>query len=117
MKHTKSRATIYCFRNNDTKIALRSKATFSLLFSLLSFLWKRQFERREKNEKRKVKRTKRNDNLPKENCRFFLVCLEGFEPPTYWFVASYSIQLSYRHIFSMKEYIPNSEFCQAIFKD
>ena len=29
----------------------------------LSFLWKRQFERREKNEKRKVKRTKRNDNL------------------------------------------------------
>ncbi|MBQ3069556.1 MAG: hypothetical protein IJD01_06385, partial [Clostridia bacterium] len=33
--------------------ALRSKATFSLLFSLLSFLWKRQFERREKNEKRK----------------------------------------------------------------
>ena len=80
MKHTKSRATIYCFRNNDTKIALRSKATFSLLFSLLSFLWKRQFERREKNEKRKVKRTKRNDNLPKENCRFFLAGDEGFEP-------------------------------------
>jgi len=52
---------------------LRSKATFSLLFSLLSFLWKRQFKRREKSEKIKVKRTKRNDNLPKENCRFFLV--------------------------------------------
>jgi len=39
------------------------KATFSLISSLLSFLWKRQFERREKNEKRKVKRTNRNDNL------------------------------------------------------
>lgn len=51
---------------------MRSKATFSLLFSLLSFLWKRQFKRREKSEKIKVKRTKRNDNLPKENCRFFL---------------------------------------------
>ncbi len=23
---------------------------------------------------------------------------KGFEPPTYWFVASYSIQLSYRRI-------------------
>ena len=27
-----------------------------------------------------------------------VACLEGFEPPTYWFVASHSIQLSYRHI-------------------
>ena len=44
-----------------------------------------------------------------------LVCLEGFEPPTYWFVASHSIQLSYRHIFSMKEYIPLAEICQAFF--
>ena len=26
---------------------------------------------------------------------FFLVRLKGFEPPTYWFVASHSIQLSY----------------------
>ncbi len=26
-----------------------------------------------------------------------LACLEGFEPPTYWFVASHSIQLSYKH--------------------
>ena len=25
---------------------------------------------------------------------------KGFEPPTYWFVASYSIQLSYRRILS-----------------
>ena len=27
-----------------------------------------------------------------------MACLEGFEPPTYWFVASHSIQLSYKHI-------------------
>ena len=32
-------------------------------------------------------------------CSIFLACLEGFEPPTYWFVASHSIQLSYKHIF------------------
>ena len=37
--------------------------TFSLLFSLLSFIWKRQFERKEKSEKLRVKRPKRNDNL------------------------------------------------------
>ena len=24
-----------------------------------------------------------------------ITCLEGLEPPTYWFVASHSIQLSY----------------------
>ena len=29
-----------------------------------------------------------------------LACLEGLEPPTYWFVASHSIRLSYRHIFN-----------------
>ena len=62
--------------------ALRSKATFSFISSLLSFIRKRQFERREKNENRKVKRPKRNDNLPKENCRFFLVEVTGFEPAT-----------------------------------
>ncbi|MBO7246177.1 MAG: hypothetical protein J6V56_05375, partial [Clostridia bacterium] len=44
-------------------LALRSKATTSLIFSLLSFIRKRQFERREKNEERKMKRTKGNDNL------------------------------------------------------
>ena len=27
-----------------------------------------------------------------------MACLEGFEPPTYWFVASHSIQLSYRRV-------------------
>ena len=30
--------------------------------------------------------------------RFFLVRRKGLEPPTYWFVASHSIQLSYRRI-------------------
>ena len=28
----------------------------------------------------------------------FVACLEGFEPPTFWFVAKHSIRLSYRHI-------------------
>ena len=32
-----------------------------------------------------------------------MVYPEGFEPPTYWFVASHSIQLSYGYIFS---YVP-----------
>jgi len=48
------------------------QSTDSFIYSLLSFIWKRQFEIREKNEKRKVKRTKRNDNLLVEHCRFFL---------------------------------------------
>ena len=30
--------------------------------------------------------------------RMFLVRRKGLEPPTYWFVASHSIQLSYRRI-------------------
>ena len=34
-----------------------------------------------------------------------MACLEGFEPPTYWFVASHSIQLSYKHIYNMYKYI------------
>ena len=29
---------------------------------------------------------------------FCLVRLKGFEPPTLWFVAKYSIQLSYRRV-------------------
>ena len=30
--------------------------------------------------------------------RLSMACLKGFEPPTLWFVAKYSIQLSYKHI-------------------
>ena len=30
--------------------------------------------------------------------QLFLVRRKGLEPPTYWFVASHSIQLSYRRI-------------------
>lgn len=29
---------------------------------------------------------------------FFVARLKGLEPPTYWFVASHSIQLSYKRI-------------------
>ena len=34
-----------------------------------------------------------------------LVRLKGFEPPTYWFVASHSIQLSYSRVPNKKYYI------------
>ncbi len=37
---------------------------------------------------------------------FTVACLEGLEPPTYWFVASHSIQLSYRHIYRTVSIIP-----------
>ena len=33
---------------------------------------------------------------------------KGFEPPTYWFVASYSIQLSYRRMFSKRICVPST---------
>ena len=34
----------------------------------------------------------------------FLVRLKGFEPPTFWFVAKHSIQLSYKRIFNFHSY-------------
>ena len=37
--------------------------------------------------------TKKKDTL--SSVSFFLVRLKGFEPPTFWFVAKHSIQLSY----------------------
>ena len=44
-------------------------------------------------------------------------CLKGLEPPTYWFVASHSIQLSYRHIFSTSIIIAQvNRFVKPFFK-
>ena len=40
--------------------------------------------------------------------RLFVVRLKGFEPPTYWFVASHSIQLSYSRILFWTFCIPDS---------
>ncbi len=37
---------------------------------------------------------------------------KGFEPPTYWFVASYSIQLSYRRI-SLSGVVPQASIIIA----
>ncbi len=43
----------------------------------------------------------------------FVACLEGFEPPTYWFVASHSIQLSYKHMsLRLKYYSTLFKCCQ-----
>ena len=40
----------------------------------------------------------RKSRLFKRKDEIFLVRRKGLEPPTYWFVASHSIQLSYRRI-------------------
>ncbi len=47
-----------------------------------------------------------------------LACLEGLEPPTYWFVASHSIQLSYRHVCLTNLYYYTTKYltCQAFFQ-
>ncbi len=67
-----------------TRVALRSKATFSILFSLLSFIWKRQFERREKSEKNKKTR-----QSSFKYCRFFLAESVGFEPTVPFGITSF----------------------------
>ncbi len=38
------------------------------------------------------------EKAPVHPNRSFSMRRKGFEPPTYWFVASYSIQLSYRRM-------------------
>ena len=46
----------------------------------------------------------------------FLVRRKGLEPPTYWFVVSHSIQLSYRRMSYRLAYISmHSSFCQHLF--
>ena len=47
--------------------------------------------------RKNLKKAKENSPISEEmGC--FLVRRKGLEPPTYWFVASHSIQLSYRRI-------------------
>ena len=54
-------------------------------------------------------------------CPFRLARLKGLEPTTYWFVASHSIQLSYKRILYgavFNQLIYNTtwgKFCQAFF--
>ena len=46
-----------------------------------------------------------------------LVRQEGLEPPTYWFVASHSIQLSYWRTFQLYNYITPYAFSQVLSTD
>ena len=71
------------------------------------------FRLREKYNAVKIEKKEPFESL--QTATFAVACLEGFEPPTYWFVASHSIRLSYRHIVShnMIYYITNKSLCQA----
>ena len=62
---------------------------------------------------------RRNKNTSEQSILYSdVVRLKGFEPPTYWFVASHSIQLSYRHIVSHNViyYITPFRICQGFFQ-
>ena len=83
-----------------TKVIL--KASVSVILYLPLNCAKHNITRRKPNI------TAQQYNLPQANitekttCRnksFFLVRQKGLEPLTYWFVASHSIQLSYKRIF------------------
>ena len=45
--------------------------------------------------RRRVLQIKKENQIPLMQNLIFLVRQKGLEPPTYWFVASHSIQLSY----------------------
>ena len=48
---------------------------------------------------------KKEATFDNKSCFFFVARLKGLEPLTYWFVASHSIQLSYKRIWDEKDYL------------
>ena len=90
--------------------ALRSKATFSFLFSLFFLIWKRQFKRKAKRKKWKEKKTKRNDNFLTEIVVSFWAQRVGFEPTVLLPVHLISSQGRYNHF-------DTAAYCCAIISD